>query len=101
MQRSRVTRIVAGFTLVAALAACGGSTEKTGGAAPKAGEDVEGSLVGVTMPTRSSERWIADGDNVKAALEKLATRSASSTPRTRSRPRSSRSRTRSPRAPGS
>ncbi len=71
MQRSRVTRIVAGFTLVAALAACGGSAEKTGGNAPAAGEDVEGSLVGVTMPTRSSERWIADGDNVKAALEEL------------------------------
>ncbi|GLY33213.1 multiple monosaccharide ABC transporter substrate-binding protein [Kineosporia sp. NBRC 101731] len=70
MQRSRVTRIVAGFTLMAALAACG-SAEKTGGDAPKAGEDVAGSLVGVTMPTRSSERWINDGDNVKAALEKL------------------------------
>jgi putative multiple sugar transport system substrate-binding protein len=25
----------------------------------------------VTMPTKSSERWIADGNNVKAALEKL------------------------------
>ena len=71
MQRSRVTRIVAGFTLVAALAACGGSAEKTGGKAPAAGEDVAGSLVGVTMPTKSSERWIADGNNVKSALEKL------------------------------
>ena len=30
-----------------------------------------GALVGVTMPTKSSERWIADGNNVKAALEKL------------------------------
>ena len=30
-----------------------------------------GSLVGVTMPTKSSERWIHDGDNIKAALEKL------------------------------
>ncbi|GAB6900687.1 multiple monosaccharide ABC transporter substrate-binding protein [Kineosporia succinea] len=70
MQRSRVTRIVAGFTMVAALAACG-SAEKTGDDTPKVGEDVAGSLVGVTMPTRSSERWIADGDNVKAALEKL------------------------------
>ena len=27
-------------------------------------------LVGVTMPTKSSERWIHDGDNLKAALEK-------------------------------
>ncbi|GAB3278770.1 multiple monosaccharide ABC transporter substrate-binding protein [Kineosporia babensis] len=70
MQRSKVTRIVAGLTMVAALAACG-SAEKTGSTAPKAGDDVEGSLVGVTMPTRSSERWIADGDNVKASLEEL------------------------------
>ena len=30
-----------------------------------------GGLVGVTMPTKSSERWIHDGDNIKAALEKL------------------------------
>ena len=30
-----------------------------------------GGLIGVTMPTKSSERWIHDGDNVKAALEKL------------------------------
>src|SRR5204862_3914052 len=33
--------------------------------------DTAGSLVGVTMPTKSSERWIHDGDNIKAALEKL------------------------------
>jgi putative multiple sugar transport system substrate-binding protein len=70
MQRSRVTRIVAGFTLVAALAACGGSTEKTGGNSGS-GDSTEGGLVGVTMPTKSSQRWIDDGNNVKAALEKL------------------------------
>ena len=29
----------------------------------------EGGLIGVAMPTRSSERWIADGDALKAALE--------------------------------
>ncbi|MBT0770644.1 sugar-binding protein [Kineosporia sp. J2-2] len=69
MQRSRVTRIIAGLTLVTALAACG-SSEKTGGTSSSGG-DVEGSLVGVTMPTKSSQRWIDDGDNVKAALEKL------------------------------
>ncbi|UQU68575.1 sugar-binding protein [Couchioplanes caeruleus] len=51
------------------MAACG-SAEKTvdqkGGAA-----DNKGALIGVTMPTRSSERWISDGDNVKKQLEGL------------------------------
>ena len=42
------------------------------GTAPAAsGAAAAGALVGVTMPTKSSERWIHDGDNVKAALEKL------------------------------
>ncbi len=29
----------------------------------------DGGLIGVALPTKSSERWIADGDAVKAALE--------------------------------
>ena len=33
------------------------------------GAPTAGTLIGVTMPTKSSERWIADGDNIKAALE--------------------------------
>ncbi|WP_410664029.1 multiple monosaccharide ABC transporter substrate-binding protein [Amycolatopsis sp. lyj-84] len=52
-----------------ALAACG-SSEKTGGQQQAAG-GAAGGLVGVTMPTKSSERWIHDGDNIKAALEKM------------------------------
>jgi putative multiple sugar transport system substrate-binding protein len=63
--------LVAGLSLAVALSvtACG-SAEKTADkdAGAAAGE---GSLIGVTMPTKSSERWIADGNNVKAALEKL------------------------------
>ena len=54
-----------------ALAACG-SAQKTADQAPAAGSgSAAGGLVGVTMPTKSSERWIHDGDNIKAALEKL------------------------------
>ena len=30
----------------------------------------KGALIGVTMPTKSSERWIADGNNIKKQLEK-------------------------------
>ncbi|MFI6318223.1 multiple monosaccharide ABC transporter substrate-binding protein [Nonomuraea sp. NPDC050556] len=58
--------------LALALTACG-SSQKTVDAQPSAGASSGAAnvLVGVTMPTRSSERWIHDGDNVKAQLEKL------------------------------
>jgi len=64
-------RLAAALTLTVALAACG-SSQKTADQAPAAGSgSAAGGLVGVTMPTKSSERWIHDGDNIKAALEKL------------------------------
>jgi putative multiple sugar transport system substrate-binding protein len=53
--------ITAGAML--ALAACAG----TGSAGGDGGGD--GGLIGVAMPTKSSERWIQDGDAVKKALE--------------------------------
>jgi putative multiple sugar transport system substrate-binding protein len=45
-----------------ALAGCSGS----GGSSSGGGE---GGLIGVAMPTKSSERWIQDGDAVKKQLE--------------------------------
>jgi putative multiple sugar transport system substrate-binding protein len=45
------------------LAACGGDDDSAGGA-----EDGKGTI-GVAMPTKSSERWIADGNNIKEQLE--------------------------------
>jgi putative multiple sugar transport system substrate-binding protein len=65
MRFPRVTAVLAAAGLALALGACG-SSEKTSDQQPKGGP---GSLVGVTMPTRSSERWIHDGDNIKSALE--------------------------------
>jgi putative multiple sugar transport system substrate-binding protein len=64
--------LAAGATLVLGLSACGGEgagstdtgSEPAGSAAP-AGD----LTVGVAMPTKSSERWIADGNNVKEQLE--------------------------------
>ena len=57
-------------------------------------------LVAISMPTKSSARWIADGDNmVKVLARRRATRPTCSTPRTTSRTSSRRSRTWSPRAP--
>jgi putative multiple sugar transport system substrate-binding protein len=68
----KLTRMVATsgvLALAAVLAACGSST-KTADESSQTGSNA-GALVGVTMPTKSSERWIHDGDNIKAALEKL------------------------------
>jgi putative multiple sugar transport system substrate-binding protein len=67
---SKIAAAITGVTLATTLAACGSST-KTADKAAASGGSAAGALVGVTMPTRSSERWIHDGDNVKAGLEKL------------------------------
>jgi putative multiple sugar transport system substrate-binding protein len=61
-----MTALSAAAALV--LAACGGSgagsnSNDNQDAAP---EDL---TIGVSMPTQTSERWIADGDNVKSQLE--------------------------------
>ena len=55
------------LSLALSLGACSGS--RGGG---DAGSDSnEGAKIGVAMPTQQSERWIADGENVKAQLEEL------------------------------
>ncbi|WP_307806375.1 multiple monosaccharide ABC transporter substrate-binding protein [Streptomyces sp. FH025] len=48
--------------LVLSLAACGQSANGVGDGAAKG--DAKGGLVGIAMPTKSSERWINDGDNM-------------------------------------
>ena len=48
-----------------ALAACGGTSTSS---APASGAAGAGGLVGIAMPTKSSARWIADGDNLVKAL---------------------------------
>jgi putative multiple sugar transport system substrate-binding protein len=69
MRFGRIATVLTGLALTATVAACG-SSEKTVDQKAASG-DTSGALVGVTMPTRSSERWISDGENVKAGLEKL------------------------------
>ncbi len=71
MSTRKFVAAAAGLTLALSLAACGGSgagdnTDTTTAASAEAG-----SLVGVSMPTQTSERWIADGEAVKAGLEDL------------------------------
>ena len=72
MMLTRWASVIGSVAIAVTLAACG-SSQKTVDQAPAApsGAAAAGGLVGVTMPTKSSERWIHDGDNIKAALEKL------------------------------
>ncbi len=67
---------IAGLAAALALTACGGSGAGGGGTTtePTAGGEQTSApagdtLVGVAMPTQTSERWIADGNAVKAGLE--------------------------------
>jgi putative multiple sugar transport system substrate-binding protein len=50
------------------LAACGGEGAGGSGGAG-GGADAEELTIGVSMPTQTSERWIADGENVQQQLE--------------------------------
>ncbi|WP_114855756.1 multiple monosaccharide ABC transporter substrate-binding protein [Brachybacterium sp. YJGR34] len=51
------------------LAACGGEGAGSGGPDPEA--DPSELTVGVAMPTQTYERWVKDGENIKAGLEDL------------------------------
>ncbi|CAN5391388.1 sugar ABC transporter substrate-binding protein [soil metagenome] len=64
MKKKTLLAVVATGALTLGLAACapaaGGDSGSGGG---------EGGLIGVAMPTKSSERWIADGNALKDTLE--------------------------------
>lgn len=68
--RKSLARAVGALAVVAALtsAACGrpDATDSAGGS----GGERTGT-VGIAMPTKSSERWVADGDNIAAQFQKL------------------------------
>jgi len=69
------TKLLAGLAAASALmiglTACGGGRAAGGGDAAPAAGDNKGALIGVATPTKTSERWIDDGNNVKAKLEGL------------------------------
>ncbi|WP_448626003.1 multiple monosaccharide ABC transporter substrate-binding protein [Geodermatophilus sp. URMC 64] len=58
-----------GATLALGLVACGGSGAGGSSSAGDANANPEDQTIGVSMPTQTSERWIADGNSVKEQLE--------------------------------
>jgi putative multiple sugar transport system substrate-binding protein len=71
MKFARLAAAATAATLTVALSACGSSTKTADTQASAGAANNAGATIGVTMPTRSSERWIADGDNLKKQLEGL------------------------------
>ena len=65
-RRAALAAIASAASLALALTACGQSSE--GGSDDKGG-DAKGGTIGIAMPTKSSERWIADGKNVEKNLQ--------------------------------
>lgn len=71
--RHTLTAVLAGTTVLT-LAACGGGGAGAGGGAATSSAGAKNAsdvLIGVAMPTKSSERWINDGNNLKKQLEDL------------------------------
>ena len=72
MQSRKFFAAAAGALVALSLAACSGSgAGDTPGTAAPTTSATAGGLIGVAMPTQTSERWIADGDAVKKGLEDL------------------------------
>ena len=73
MKKHRILGAVAAAGVIALVATgCG----RGGTAEPAASDGAQepggtGQIVGVAMPTQQSERWIADGDNVRSQLEEM------------------------------
>ncbi len=68
MKKKAFVALIASGALMMSLAACSAGGD-TGAGESGASNVGGGKLVGVAMPTQSSERWIADGKNVKDQLE--------------------------------
>ncbi len=68
--RNKSVIIALAGTLALGLTACGGegAGTGTGGGEPSESQAPEETTIGVSMPTQTSERWIADGDAVEKGL---------------------------------
>ncbi|MFF8472388.1 multiple monosaccharide ABC transporter substrate-binding protein [Streptomyces sp. NPDC015414] len=65
-RRAALATMATAASLALTLTACGQDSE--GGSDAKGG-DAKGGTIGIAMPTKSSERWIADGKNVEKNLQ--------------------------------
>ncbi|MEV2250269.1 multiple monosaccharide ABC transporter substrate-binding protein [Streptomyces sp. NPDC050147] len=66
-RKARLTAAVATAVLLGSLTACG--QEARGGSRYQPDEG-KGSTIGLAMPTKASERWIADGNNMAKQFQK-------------------------------
>jgi putative multiple sugar transport system substrate-binding protein len=64
----KILAVAAASALVLTMSGCGRSTETENGGGIAGGEK---GTIGVAMPTKTSQRWIKDGDYIKAELEKV------------------------------
>ncbi|MGW9388509.1 multiple monosaccharide ABC transporter substrate-binding protein [Streptomyces globisporus] len=69
-RRAALPLLAAATACALLLTACGQNSE--GGSREKSGDDAR--TIGIAMPTKSSERWIADGRNMTASLKKAGFR---------------------------
>ncbi len=65
--KKKLVAVLSGALLVLGLGACGG--EGAGGSTDTAAQQPKDLTIGVSMPTQTSERWIADGKAVKEKLQ--------------------------------
>src|SRR5690606_24142271 len=65
-RRAAFTALAGAVSLALALSACGQNSD---GGSKEDKSGAEGAGIGIAMPTKSSERWIADGNNVVKNLE--------------------------------
>ncbi|MFD9002087.1 multiple monosaccharide ABC transporter substrate-binding protein [Streptomyces sp. NPDC059582] len=65
-RRAALAAVAGAASLALTLTACGQSGE---GGSKEEADSSKGGTIGIAMPTKSSERWIADGDNVVKNLE--------------------------------
>ncbi|WP_328746984.1 sugar ABC transporter substrate-binding protein [Streptomyces sp. NBC_00285] len=65
-RRAALTAIAGAASLALTLSACGQDSE---GGSKSSTDGAKGGTIGIAMPTKSSERWIADGNNVVKNLQ--------------------------------
>ena len=71
MKMKKVLVGIAATSIALSLAACSGGGGGRGGAAADGEVNPADTLVGVAMPTKTSERWVDDGNNVQKQLTDL------------------------------